>query len=119
MNHLGRPALSHGLPAKSRVVYHVHPGGLHHSPGVPDLLGSVFSVYVVLLVVGPGGPGAPLVSRQSPQGAHLGAGLTGAGVELTTATSRRTEPRRFWLEKVWKTDLSENISCRSESSNIS
>lgn len=38
---------------------------------------------VVLLLVGPGGPGAPLQPRQSPDGTHLGAGLAGAGVELT------------------------------------
>ena len=38
---LGRLPFSHGLPAQGGVVHHVHPGGLHHTPGVPDLVHSV------------------------------------------------------------------------------
>ena len=35
---LGRSSLGHGFPTQRRVVHHVHLGGLHHAPGVPDLV---------------------------------------------------------------------------------
>ena len=38
---LGRSSLGHGFPTQRRVVHHVHLGGLHHPPGVPDLVDAV------------------------------------------------------------------------------